>query len=120
MGCIVSANFQKMAREAHLAMNDHAVHQTEKNRLRILARAFEEAFQLGVESVRRGREQSALLAGLPLPPVLIIDAKGHTIECDQRSAPGLCALLDAEFPGDAPHVARSLLGHEAEQEETTS
>lgn len=73
-----SANFQKMAREAHVAMNDHAVHQTEKNRLRILATALEEAFQLGVESVRRGREQSALLAKLPLPPV-IIDAKGREL-----------------------------------------
>jgi len=52
--------------------------------------------------------------------VVIIDAKGRVLESTAAAALGLCALLDAEFPGDAPHVARSLVGPKAETEGTTS
>ena len=52
--------------------------------------------------------------------VVIIDAKGRVLESTAAAALGLCALLDAEFPGDAPHVARSLVGPKAETGGTTS
>lgn len=60
--------FSIEAQEVRASVESYELRHSIDGRARVISDALRRAYALGIEAERRGRGQSALIAGLPLPP----------------------------------------------------